>query len=234
MDGKGAAFDDVRLHKIAPQMPLGLELKATDFPIRGTRISRVRVTIQDSILALPHQVQVTEQDSAISHDGAVVIFEASRGHITPWAEIKNGTATAILLDADENVGGVYVRAQLAHLSARAYVGDRKATQLRGRLFNTDTGQPLSGRVIVADSLGNILQTGFAERGFVADSAFAIDLPPQTITISAMRGFEHLPPESQVLHLADGRERIVELPFKPWGRSPCARMGVRRSSQQHCQ
>ena len=219
MDGKKAAFDDVRLHKIAPQMPLGLELNTTDFPIRGTRISRVRVTIQDSILAPPHQVQVTEQDSAVSHDAAVVIFEASRGHITPWAEIQNGTATAILLDADENVGGVYVRARLAHLSTRAYVGDRKATQLRGRLFNADTGQPLSGRVIVTDSLGTILQTGFAERGFVADSAFAIDLPPQTVIISAMRGFAYLPPEPQVLHLADGRERIVELPFKPWGDLP---------------
>lgn len=213
--GKEAAFDNVRLHKIAPRMPLGLQLKATDFPISGARVSRVRVTIQDSIVALPHQVQVTEQDSVISYSGAVVIFEASRGQITPWAQIKNGTATAILRDADENVGGVYVRARLAHLSTRAYVGDKKATRLRGRLFNADTGQPLWGRVIVADSLGTVLQTGFAESGFVADSAFAIDVPPQTITISAMRGFAHLPPEPQVLHLLAGQEHIVELPFEPW-------------------
>ena len=213
--GKEAAFDDVRLHKIAPRMPLGLQLNTTDFPIRGTRIARVRVTIQDSVVALPHQILATEQDSVISHDGAVVIFEASRGQITPWTEIKNGTATATLRDADENVGGVYVRARLAHLSTRAYVGDKKATRLRGRLFNADTRQPLSGRVIVADSLGNILQTGFSERGFVADSAFAIDLPPQTVTVSAMRGFTHLPPEPQVLHLVLGREHMVELPFKPW-------------------
>ncbi len=214
IDGKEAAFDDVRLHKIAPRMPLGLQLKATDFPTQGARAANVRVTIQDSVVALPHQV--TQQDSVVSHDGAVVIFEASRGQITPWATIKNGTATATLRDAEENAGGVYVRARLAHLSARAYAGDKKATRLRGRLFNTETGHPLLGRIIVADSLGNILQTGFAERGFVADSAFAIDVPPQTITISATRGFAHLPPEPQVLHLVPGREHMVELPFKPWG------------------
>lgn len=214
IDGKEAAFDDVRLHKIAPRMPLGLQLKATDFPTQGARVSRVRVTIHDSVVALPHQV--TQQDSVISHNGAVVIFEASRGQITPWARIRNGTATATLRDADENVGGVYVRARLAHLGARAYVGDKKATRLRGRLFNAETGQPLSGRVIVANSQGTILQTGFAERGFAADSAFAIDVPPQTITVSAMRGLAHLPPEPQVLHLALGREHMVELPFKPWG------------------
>ena len=109
-----------------------------------------------------------------------------------------------------------MRARLAHLSARAYIGDKKATRLRGRLFNAETGQPLLGRVIVADSLGNILQTGFAERGFVADSEFAIDVPPQTITVSAMRGFAHLPPEPQVLHLEPGREHMIELPFEPWG------------------
>lgn len=210
IDGKEAAFDDVRLHKIASRMPLGLQLKAVDFPTQGARVSRVRVTIHDSVVALP------QQDSVVSHDGAVVIFEASRGQITPWTRIRNGTATATLRDADENVGGVYVRALLAHLSARAYIGDKKATRLRGRLFNAETGQPLLGRVIVADSLGNILQTGFAERGFVADSAFAIDVPPQTITVSAMRGFAHLPPEPQVLHIAPGREHMVELPFKPWG------------------
>lgn len=214
IDGKEAAFDDMRLHKIAPRMPLGLQLKATDFPTQSARVSRVRVTIHDSVVALPHQV--TQQDSVVSHDGAVVIFEASRGQITPWARIENGTATATLRDADENVGGVYVRARLAHLSARAYIGDKKATRLRGRLFNAETGQPLLGRIIVADSLGNILQTGFAERGFVADSEFAIDLPPQTITVSAMRGFAHLPPEPQVLHLEPGREHMIELPFKPWG------------------
>ena len=216
--GKEAAFDDVRLYKIAPRMPSGLQLKATDFPIRGARVSRVRVTIQDSIIALPHHIPATAQDSVISHDGAVavVIFEASRGQITPWARIENGTATATLRDADENVGGVYVRARLAHLSARAYIGDKKATRLRGRLFNAETGQPLLGRVIVADSLGTILQTGFAERGFVADSEFAIDLPPQTITVSAMRGLTHLPPEPQALHLDPGREHLVELPFEPWG------------------
>ncbi len=214
--GKEAAFDDVRLYKIAPRMPSGLHLKATDFPIRGARVSRVRVTIQDSIIALPHHIPATAQDSVISHDGAVVIFEASRGQITPWARIENGTATATLRDADENVGGVYVRARLAHLSARAYIGDKKAARLRGRLFNAETGQPLLGRVIVADSLGTILQTGFAERGFVADSAFAIDVPPQTITVSAMRGLTHLPPEPQVLHLIPGREHLVELPFEPWG------------------
>ena len=39
--GKEAAFDNVRLHEIAPQMPLGLQLKATDFPIRGARVSGV-------------------------------------------------------------------------------------------------------------------------------------------------------------------------------------------------
>ncbi|MCE2435536.1 MAG: carbohydrate binding domain-containing protein, partial [Candidatus Latescibacteria bacterium] len=189
--GKEAAFDNVRLHEIAPRMPLGLQLKATDFPIRGARVSRVRVTIQDSIIALPHHMQATGEDSVVSHDGAVVIFEASRGQITPWATIKNGTATATLRD-DENVGGIYVRARLAHLSARAYVGDKKAVRLRGRLFNTATGQPLSGRVIVTDSLGTILQTGFAKRGFVADSVFAIDVPPQTVTVSAIRGFTHLP------------------------------------------
>ena len=216
MDGKEAAFDDVRLHKIASRMPPGLQLKATDFPIQGARVSRVQVTIQDSVVALPHQAQVTQQDSAVSHDGAVVIFEASRGQITPWVEIKNGTATATLRDANENVGGVYVRARLAHLSARAYIGDKKATRLRGRLFNAETGHPLLGRVIVVDSLGTVLQTGFAERGFVADSAFAIDVPPQTITVSAMRGLAHLPPEPQVLHLVPGREHMVELPFKPWG------------------
>ena len=87
--------------------------------------------------------------------------------------------------------------------------------MRGRLFNAETGQPLLGRVIVADSLGTILQTGFAERGFVADSAFAIDVPPQTITVSAMRGLTHLPPEPQALHLDPGREHLVELPFEPW-------------------
>ncbi len=216
IDGKEAAFDDMRLHEIAPQMPLGLQLKATDFPIRGARVSRMRVTIQDNIIALPHHLQATGQDSVISHDGAVVIFEASRGQITPWARIKNGIATATLRDVDENMGGVYVRARLAHLSARAYIGDKKAARLRGHLFNADTGQPLLGRVIVADSLGTILQTGFTERGFVADSAFAIDLPPQTITVSAMRGLTHLPPEPQVLHLVAGREHLVELPFKPWG------------------
>ena len=214
IDGKEAAFDDTRLHKIAPRMPLGLQLKAADFPTQGARAANVRVTIQDSVVALPHQV--TQQDSVVSHDGAVVIFEASRGQITPWATIKNGTATATLRDTDENAGGVYVRARLAHLSARTYAGDKKATRLRGRLFNAETGQPLLGRIIVADSLGNILQTGFAERGFVADSAFAIDVPPQTITISATRGFAHLPPEPQVLHLVPGREHMVELPFKPWG------------------
>ncbi len=213
--GKEAAFDNVRLHKIAPRMPLGLQVKAADFPIRGVRVSRVRVTIQDSIIALPHHMQATGQNRVVSHDGAVVIFEASRGQITPWAPIKNGTATATLRDADENVGGIYVRARLAHLSARAYVGDKKVARLRGRLFNTDTGQPLLGRVIVADSLGTILQTGFAERGFVADSAFAIDVPPQTVTVSAIRGFTHLPPEPQVLHLEAGREHMVELPFEPW-------------------
>ena len=214
IDGKEAAFDDMRLHKIAPRMPPGLQLKATDFPTQGARVSRVRVTIHDSVVALPHQV--TQQDSVVSHDGAVVVFEASRGQITPWAQIENGTATATLRDTDENMGGIYVRARLAHLSARAYIGDKKATRLRGRLFNAETGQPLLGRVIVADSLGNILQTGFAERGFVADSEFAIDLPPQTITVSAMRGFAHLPPEPQVLHLVPGREHMIELPFKPWG------------------
>jgi len=214
IDGKEAAFDDVRLQKIASRMPPGLQLKATDFSTQGARVSRVRVTIRDGVVALPHQV--TQQDSVVSHDGAVVIFEASRGQITPWAQMRNGTATATLRDTDENVGGVYVRARLAHLSARAYVGDKKATRLRGRLFNAKTGQPLMGRVIVADSLGTILQTGFAERGFVADSAFAIDVPPQTITVSAMRGLAHLPPEPQVLHLVPGREHMVELPFKPWG------------------
>ena len=214
--GKEAAFDNVRLHKIASRMPLGLQLKAADFPTSGARVSRMRVTIQDSFIARPHHIPAMEQDSVVSHDGAVVIFEASRGQITPWAQIKNGTATAILRDADENVGGVYVQARLAHLSARTYVGDKKAVRLRGRLFSADTGQPLLGRVIVADSLGNILQTGFAARGFIADSAFAIDLPPQTITVSAMRGLTHLPPEPQVLHLVPGREHMVELPFKPWG------------------
>ena len=212
--GKEAAFDNVRLHEIAPQMPPGLQLKATDFPIRGARVSRVRVTIQDSIIALPHHMQATGEDSVVSHDGAVVIFEASRGQITPWATIKNGTATATLRD-DENVGGIYVRARLAHLSARAYVGDKKAVRLRGRLFNTATGQPLSGRVIVTDSLGTILQTGFAKRGFVADSVFAIDVPPQTVTVSAIRGFTHLPPKPQILHLVPDRENMVELPFEPW-------------------
>ena len=216
INGKEAAFDDVRLQKIAPRMPLGLQLKATDFPTQGARVSRVHVTIQNSAGARPHQEQVTQQDSVISHDGAVVIFEASRGQITPWAKIKNGTATAILRDTDENMGGIYVRTRLAHLSARAYVGDKKAVRLHGRLFNADTEQPLWGRVIVTDSQGTILQTGFAERGFIADSAFAIDLPPQTITISAMRGFAHLPPEPQVLHLVPGHEHMVELPFKPWG------------------
>ena len=216
IDGKEAAFDDVRLHKIASRMPSGLQLKATDFPTRGARVSRVRVTIQDSTIALPQQVQVTQQDSVVSHDGAVVIFEAGRGQITPWVRIKNGTATATLRDADENMGGIYVRARLAHLSTRAYIGDKEAARLRGRLFNVDTGQPLLGRVIVADSLGTILQTGFTERGFVADSEFAIDVPPQTITVSAMRGLTHLPPEPQVLHLVPGREHMVELPFKPWG------------------
>ena len=214
--GKEAAFDDVRLHKIAPRMPLGLELKAADFPTSGARVSRVRATIQDSFIAPPHHIPATEQDSVVSHDGAVVIFEASRGKITPWAQIENGTATAILRDTDENVGGVYVQARLAHLSTRAYIGDKKAVRLRGRLFNAETGQPLLGRVIVADSLGTILQTGFAERGFVADSAFAIDLPPQTVTVSAMRGLTHLSPEPQVLHLEAGREHLVELPFEPWG------------------
>ncbi len=214
--GKEAAFDNVRLHKIAPRMPLGLQLKATDFPIRGARVSRVRVTIQDSIIALPHHLQATGQDRVVSHDGAVVIFEASRGQITPWATIENGTATATLRDADENAGGVYVRARLARLSARAYIGDKKAVRLRGRLFNTDTRQPLLGRIIVADSLGTILQTGFTERGFVADSAFAIDVPPQTVTISAIRGLTHLPPEPRVLHLVPDREHLVELPFETWG------------------
>ncbi len=211
--GKEAAFDNVRLHKIAPRMPLGLQLKATDFPTQGVRVSRVHATIQDSVVARPHHI---EQGSAVSHNGAVVIFEASRGQITPWATIRNGTATAILRDTEENVGGVYVRARLAHLSPRIYVGDKKAVRLRGRLFNAETGHPLSGRVIVADSVGTVLQTGFAERGFVADSEFAIDLPPQTITVSAMRGLAHLPPEPQVLHLIPGREHMVELPFKPWG------------------
>ncbi|MCY3682871.1 MAG: CehA/McbA family metallohydrolase [Gemmatimonadetes bacterium] len=215
-EGKEAAFDDVRLHKIASRMPLGLQLKAANFPTSGARVSRVRVTIQDSFIARPHHIPATGQDSVISHDGAVVIFEASRGQITPWAQIENGTATATLRDTDENMGGVYVRARLAHLSARAYVGDKKATRLRGRLFNAETGHPLLGRVIVADSLGTILQTGFAERGFVANGAFAIDVPPQTITVSAMRGLAHLPPEPQVLHLVPGREHMVELPFKPWG------------------
>ncbi len=215
IEGKEAAFDNVRLHKIAPRTPLGIQLKAADFPIRGTRVSKVRVTIQDSLVALPRHLQATGQDNVVSYDGSVVIFETSRGQISPWAEIKNGTAIATLRDADENVGGIYVRVRLAHLGAYAYVGDKQAARLRGRLFNADTGQPLSGRVIVADSLGTVLQTGFAERGFVADSVFAIDVPPQTVTVSAMRGFAHLPPEPQVLHLAAGQEHIVELPFKPW-------------------
>lgn len=216
INGKEAALDDVRLQKIAPRMPLGLQLKATDFPSQGARVSRVHVTIQDSAVARPHQEQGAQQDSVISHNGAVVIFEASRGQITPWAQIRNGTATATLRDADENVGGIYVRARLAHLSARAYIGDKKAVRLRGRLFNAETGHPLWGRVTVTDSQGTILQTGFAERGFIADSAFTIDLPPQTIAISAIRDFAHLPPEPQVLHLVPGREHIAELPFKPWG------------------
>ncbi len=219
VEGKKAAFDDVRLHKISASMPVGVQLDAVDFPVRGARVSRVRATIRNSNardVVLPRRAQVTGRDRAASYDGAAVVFEASRGHIDPWARVKNGTATATLRDADENVGGVWVRARLAHLVARAYVGDKKAARLRGRFFDANTAQPLSARVIVEDSLGSVLQTGFdTERGFVAHGAFAIDVPPEKVTVSAARGFTHLPPEPRVLHLAAGREHAVELPFKPW-------------------
>ena len=207
-----AAFDDVRLNQISAAMPTGLQLETTDFPLRGGRVARVRATLKDSVVM---HAQAAGRDS-LGYDGAAVIFEASRGQIAPWAKIKNGIATATLRDTAEKVGGVWVRARFAHLIARAYVGDQNAARLRGRLFDADTERPLAARVIVADSLGTVLQTGFGgERGFVADGAFAIDVPPGKVTVSARRDFTHLPPEPRVLHLVRGEERLVLLPFDPW-------------------
>ena len=214
VNGEKAAFDDVRLHQMATSMPAGLQLEATDFSLRGPRVAKVRVTLQDSVV-MNRTAQAAGQNRA-GYDGAAVIFQASRGQIDPWARVKNGTATARLRDADDHVGGVWVRARFAHLVARAYVGDQNAARLRGRLFDADTGHPMSGQIIVADSLGSVLQTGFGtERGFVADSAFVIDIPPGNVTVSARRDFTHQPPAPRVLHLVRGEEHLVLLPFEPW-------------------
>ena len=198
------------------QVPVGMRLQAGDFPRRGARIARVRVTIQSGVATPSHRPAQAADRDEVDYDGAAVVFEASRGQIDPWAKIKNGVATATLRDTAENAGGVWVRARFAHLVARAYVGDKNAARLRGRLFDADTEQPLAARVIVADSSGAVLQPGFGgERGFVADGAFEIDLPPGKVTVSAVRDFTHLPPEPRVLNLVRGKERLVLLPFDPW-------------------
>ena len=207
------------LHAEVPEgeaVPVGMRLQAGDFPRRGARIARVRVTIQGRVVTPSHLPAQGAERGEVDYDGAVVLFEASRGQIDPWAKIKNGIATATLRDTAENVGGVWVRARFAHLIARAYVGDKNAARLRGRLFDADTEQPLAARVIVADSSGAVLQPGFGtEPGFVADGAFVIDIPPGQVTVSAVRDYTHLSPEPQVLHLAPKRDQSVALPFKAW-------------------
>ena len=199
--GEKAIFDDVVLRKVSESRSFDLQLEAGYFPGEGERAARVRVIVQDSMG---------------SSDGAVVTFEASGGQIDSWTAVKSGKAEVTLHGQEGQVGGTWVRAHLAGLSAVGYVGDEKAAQLKGLIFDAETGASLAGRVIVADSLGRVLQAGLtAEDGFVADGAFAIGIPPGPVTISAIRGLTQLAPEPQTLDLVAGKEHAVKLPFRSW-------------------
>lgn len=200
-EGGSAFFDDMVLDKISGPMAFDLHFDAAVLPARGKRSVSMRITVEDSA-------------GGNSANGAVVVFEADRGQIDSWVLVKNRTATVTL--ANERVGGIWVRARLANFSARVYVGDEKAARLQGRMYHADTGHPLSGRVLIADSLGSVWSAGFGrEQGLVSEGMFHVDLPPGKVTVSARRGLTELSPEPQFLDLVAGEEQTVELPFRPW-------------------